>query len=83
MITNKKSWHSVSKVDYQGRRCCVSNYYFSPKPAEEHDYFHVTSFRGRPEQKLRDILLQGDAALRNGIRKIIKHGIRNSSFYKK
>lgn len=83
MSTNKKSWHSVSKVNYQGQRCCVSNYYFSTKPAEEDDYFHVTSFRGRPEQKLRDIILQGDAALRNGVRKIVKHGIKKPSIYKK
>ncbi|MGJ5627871.1 2OG-Fe(II) oxygenase [Nostoc sp. CALU 1950] len=83
MCTNKKSWHSVSKVNYKGRRCCVSNYYFSPKPAEEYDYFHVTSFRGRPEQKLRDIILQGDAALRNGVRKIVKYGIRKPSIYEK
>ena len=83
MITNKKSWHSVSKVNYEGQRCCVSNYYFSSQAGEEKDYFHVTSFRGRPEQKMRDLLLQGDATLRNGIRKLFKHGIRKPHFYEK
>ncbi len=34
MITNRISWHSVSKIEHQGQRCCVSNYYFSPKPAD-------------------------------------------------
>ncbi|MCP6759256.1 MAG: 2OG-Fe(II) oxygenase [Fischerella sp. CENA71] len=81
MITNKSSLHSVSKVNHQGQRCCVSNYYFSPKPAESNEYFHVTSFRGRPEQRLRDIVLQGDAILRNGIRKIFTHGIRKPHYY--
>jgi Rps23 Pro-64 3,4-dihydroxylase Tpa1-like proline 4-hydroxylase len=83
MVTNKTSWHSVSKINYQGRRCCVSNYYFSSKPAEAEKYFHVTSFRGRPEQGLRDIVLQGDAILRNGIRKIVKYGIKKPSIYRK
>jgi len=34
MITNKSSIHSVSKIVAQGKRCCVSNYYFSKKPAK-------------------------------------------------
>jgi Rps23 Pro-64 3,4-dihydroxylase Tpa1-like proline 4-hydroxylase len=83
MITNKKSWHSVSKVMYHGQRCCVSNYYFSSKPADPEEYFHVTSFRGRPEQKFRDTILQGDAMFRNGIRKVFKHGIRKPHYYNK
>ncbi|MBW4603158.1 MAG: 2OG-Fe(II) oxygenase [Calothrix sp. FI2-JRJ7] len=83
MMTNKKSLHSVNKVNYQGQRCCVSNYYFSDQPVETESYFHVTSFRGRPEQKLRDIILQGDAILRNGIRKVFKYGIKKSHYYRK
>lgn len=81
MITHNKSWHSVSKINYQGQRCCVSNYYFSPTPLTDKDYFHVTSFRGRPEQRLRDLILQGDGALRNGIRKVFKHGIRKPHYF--
>jgi Rps23 Pro-64 3,4-dihydroxylase Tpa1-like proline 4-hydroxylase len=83
MVTNKTSLHSVSKVNYPGQRCCVSNYYFSPQPADEKEYFHVTSFRGRPEEKVRDLILQGDAILRNGIRKVFKYGIKKSHFYRK
>jgi Rps23 Pro-64 3,4-dihydroxylase Tpa1-like proline 4-hydroxylase len=75
MATHQKSWHSVSKVNVDRSRCCVSNYYFSEKPLEDHEYFHVTSFRGRPEQPFRDVVLQGDIALRQGIRKIFKTGI--------
>jgi len=75
MATHEKSWHSVSKVNVDRSRCCVSNYYFSEKPLEDHEYFHVTSFRGRPEQPVRDIVLQGDIALRQGIRKIFKGGV--------
>jgi Rps23 Pro-64 3,4-dihydroxylase Tpa1-like proline 4-hydroxylase len=75
MATHEKSWHSVSEVKIDRSRCCVSNYYFSEKPLEDHEYFHVTSFRGRPEQPIRDIVLQGDIALRQGIRKVFKKGI--------
>lgn len=83
MVTNKTSLHSVSPINHHGRRCCISNYYFSPKPATPEKYYHVTSFRGRPEQQLRDIVLQGDAMLRNVVRKIFKHGIKKPHFYKK
>ncbi|MBW4666630.1 MAG: 2OG-Fe(II) oxygenase [Cyanomargarita calcarea GSE-NOS-MK-12-04C] len=83
MVTNKTSLHSVSKVTYPGQRCCVSNYYFSDQPAQKEEYFHVTSFRGRPEERVRDLILQGDAALRNGIRRIFKHGIKKPHYYQK
>jgi Rps23 Pro-64 3,4-dihydroxylase Tpa1-like proline 4-hydroxylase len=84
MATHEKSWHSVSEVTVDRSRCCVSNYYFSAKPLEDHEYFHVTSFRGRPEQPVRDLVLQGDIALRQGIRKIFKAGIvDNKHVYEK
>jgi Rps23 Pro-64 3,4-dihydroxylase Tpa1-like proline 4-hydroxylase len=83
MVTNRTSLHSVSPINHHGRRCCVSNYYFSPKPAATEKYYHVTSFRGRPEQQLRDMVLQGDASLRNLVRKVFKHGIKKPHFYRK
>jgi hypothetical protein len=74
----------VSQVTVDRSRCCISNYYFSEKPLEDHEYFHVTSFRGRPEQPLRDMVLQGDIALRQGIRKVFKKGIvENPHVYRK
>jgi Rps23 Pro-64 3,4-dihydroxylase Tpa1-like proline 4-hydroxylase len=79
MATHEKSWHSVSKVNVDRSRCCVSNYSFSEKPLEDHEYFHVTSFRGRPEQPVRDMVLQGDVALRQGIRKIFKGGVAKTT----
>ena len=84
MITGKSSWHSVSKVLCQGERRCVSNYYFSPHSVDGEDYFHVTSFRGRPEQKFSDSVLRFDSIIRNGIRKIFKKGVvRTSHIYRK
>lgn len=75
MMTDKSSYHSVNPVIYNASRCCVSNYYFSPVSPKSEDYFHVTSFRGRPEQKLRDLVLQADIAIRNKIRKVFPKGI--------
>lgn len=76
MVTHQKSWHSVNPVRAtHASRCCVSNYYFSHTPVSEKEYFHVTSFRGRPEQPVRDVVLQGDAALRMGIRKVFPGGV--------
>jgi Rps23 Pro-64 3,4-dihydroxylase Tpa1-like proline 4-hydroxylase len=84
MITNQSSWHSVSPVVGDGFRCCVSNYYFSKQPADQHEYFHVTSFRGRPNQFFRNIALKIDAAIRMGIRKLLPDGIkRTKHFYNK
>jgi len=77
MATHKKSWHSVSQVRAaQAARCCVSNYYFASTPIEEHAYFHVTTFRGRPEQPVRNFVLRCDAALRMGIRRVFGKGVR-------
>ena len=84
MATHKKSWHSVSKVTVEGFRCCVSNYYFSKAPIDNQSTFHVTTFRGRPEQKFRDKLLKVDAFIRTQIRKVFKKGIvENPHVYKK
>ncbi len=84
MVTNKESWHSVAPVKADAVRCCVSNYYFSKFPADSSDYFHVTSFRARPEQPFRDLLLQTDAAFRMGVRKLFPKGaIQTTHFYNK
>ena len=84
MATHNDSLHSVSPVTFDGFRCCVSNYYFSDEPLLLTDSFHVTSFRGRPENKFIDFILRTDAWLRMGLRKIFKKGIKeNPHVYKK
>lgn len=79
MGTHDRSWHSVSPVAAQGFRCCVSNYYFSDAPLRSTDRFHVTSFRGRPEQVVVDRILQADTLLRSGVRKVLAKGVANTS----
>ena len=84
MATHQNSWHSVSKVLVDNTRCCVSNYYFSKEPLLNSDTFHVTTFRGRPKEKIKDLILQVDNKLRSGVRFLFKKGIReNPHQYKK
>jgi Rps23 Pro-64 3,4-dihydroxylase Tpa1-like proline 4-hydroxylase len=74
METNKTSWHSVSPVTTDRPRCCVSNYYFSKISPDASDYFHVTSFTGRPEEMLKRVVGVADNALRNVVSKTLKKG---------
>lgn len=84
MATHDRSWHSVNKVTIDINRCCISNYYFSDVPSKGSDKFHVTKFRGRPEDTFTNLILDIDASLRMLIRKAFKKGIRkNPHIYRK
>jgi Rps23 Pro-64 3,4-dihydroxylase Tpa1-like proline 4-hydroxylase len=84
MVTHQRSWHSVSRNVSRLDRCCVSNYYFSENPVGDEEYFHVTSFRGRPEQPARDAVLRADIWLRMMLRRFFRNGIKeNPHFYRK
>ena len=84
MATHDASWHSVNKVLVDRSRCCISNYYFSDFSLKESDKFHVTKFRGRPEDTFTNLVLDIDANLRMLVRKVFKKGIRkNPHRYKK
>ena len=84
MATHQNSWHSVSKITENQVRCCVSNYYFSKEPLLPSDAFHITTFRGWPSEKLKDIVLQIDNKIRSGVRYLFKKGVReNPHQYKK
>jgi len=84
MQTDERSWHSVSRVEHAGERCCVSNYYFSPRPAGTDASYHVTSFRGWPDQKVPDLFMRLDSGVRKMIRKIGGNWLfKNPHVYKK
>jgi hypothetical protein len=72
METNKSSWHSVSPMLVDQARCCVSNYYFSEISPDDTRYFHITSFTGRPEEKLKRVLGTLDNGLRNFISRLLR-----------
>jgi len=83
MATNRKSWHSVSEVLHERARCCVSNYYFSTYSPEQQEYFHATSFRGRPEESVTDTVLRADNALRTTLLKVFGPKVfKNPHVYK-
>jgi len=82
METHHLSWHSVSKVQRQdGKRCCVSNYNFSKQSPLEHEYYHVTSFAGRPENPGKKWLFKADNLLRSGLRALKRDGFGKKDLY--
>ena len=72
METNKTSWHSVDPVLNEVSRCCLSSYYFSPYSSCGEDYYHVTSFLGRPEQIFKRAYGRIDNIFRNTIARTLK-----------
>lgn len=74
METNKVSWHSVSKVVVDRPRCCVSTYVFSPESQDGTEYFHVTSFLGRPDEPGRRVLGRIDNTLRQVASTVLRTG---------
>lgn len=81
MSTNDKSWHSVNEVKADGKRCCISNYYFSPHSPNGYETTHVTYFMARPEQKVRRVLTKLDSELRTKLRKIKKDGFAKKDVF--
>lgn len=84
METHGRSWHSVSRVTARVPRRCLSNYYFSPISVRLEDRYHVTSFRGRPGESMRDLALRADSAARWTVRKLVGTKlIHNPHVYKR
>ncbi len=69
MTTNRTSWHSVAPVR-RGERRCLSNYLFSQSSPDGSDYYHVTSYTGRPGQTGRRALAIFDNAARQFARRL-------------
>ena len=67
METTSTSWHSVDPVVSEKNRCCVSNYYFSNESPTGKDYYHVTSFLGRPGQTGKRIYGRIDNFMRKSV----------------
>ncbi|MEN9782347.1 MAG: hypothetical protein RL208_497 [Pseudomonadota bacterium] len=84
MSTDEISWHSVSPIVSDGIRRCFSNYYFTKSSPNNKDYFHVTTFKSRPEQSLKvKMILCADGIIRNVLRKIKKRNVKNISHIRK
>ena len=74
METSSLTWHSVEPVTSIKPRLAISGYYFSKKSPSKTDYYHVTSFTGRPEQRIKRIYGVIDNYLRNTAAKVFKVG---------
>jgi Rps23 Pro-64 3,4-dihydroxylase Tpa1-like proline 4-hydroxylase len=87
METNKTSWHSVSPVKISMPRCCVSIYYYSKESPHSFKYFHVTSFVGRPNEKIKRALSIVDNNLRNAFANLFRiwrgESLSNKKTFKK
>ena len=70
METARNTWHSVDSIKSNKRRCCLSNYYFSNSSPEKKDYYHVTSFTGRPNEKFKRLFGKVDNKLRQAFANI-------------
>jgi Rps23 Pro-64 3,4-dihydroxylase Tpa1-like proline 4-hydroxylase len=81
METNSLSWHSVNEVKAEGKRCCVSNYYFTPHPPGGEEHFHITFFQARPEQHVRRFITLADSSVRTLLRKVVKQGVGKKDLY--
>ncbi len=82
METDSESWHSVSKVTKPDSfRCCVSNYYFSPQSPTGTDYFHITRFKGRPDEPLKRFISDIDSVLRTVARSFKRSGFGKKDLY--
>lgn len=91
IATDPFTLHSVNPVRVNRQRCCVVNYYFSsnpPRRMQGKQFYISTSFRGRPDQPLRDVVLRMDGLLRTKGRMLLnplfRRGIlKNQHFYDK
>lgn len=84
MLTDEHSWHSVNQIQHDGRRCCVSNYYFSREAPSAEDYAHATTFRAEHGRGLADIAMRADNALRTTVLNSVGGTLwRNPHVYKR
>lgn len=83
METHQESFHSVSKIsNAQKPRCCISNYNFTLQSPTGKNHFHVTSFKARPEQRLKNVFFTLDRLARSGARKIRRQGFGKKDLYR-
>jgi hypothetical protein len=71
----------MSRIGVERFRCCVSNYYLSPRSPTGVDYYHVTSFSAQPDPKVRQLIGWADAKVRQGLRRLVPAGLGRKDLY--
>ena len=79
METTKNSWQSVDRIFSNIKRCYFSKYFFSKDSPEDHRYYHVTSFLGKPNAKIKRFYEVKSNLLRNTFVKITSSSRGKSS----
>jgi hypothetical protein len=60
---HERSWHSINQVNAKRPRRALVHTYYASEPLARHAYKHGLSFRGRPDQSLRDLVLRASQSL--------------------
>jgi len=77
METHTDSIHGVSQVSLEGgMRACISNYYFSPEPANHKDHVHKTTFFARTEDPATTKLQLG---VESGAKRLLARFMKNDT----
>jgi Rps23 Pro-64 3,4-dihydroxylase Tpa1-like proline 4-hydroxylase len=71
---DEHAWHSISPVSTKRRCCGLFSYYHARVAARPGNDSIVTAYRGRPEQKLRDLLLRADTFARQSLYRFVIDG---------
>lgn len=81
--TNRKSWHSHRRVNTPDgdTRKSINLYYFTEQSPEPEDYYHITSFRGRPNELINKVLYPLDNIVRTVARKFRKNKDRHAVLF--
>lgn len=85
METHTDSVHSVTKVVKPGgMRACISNYYFSPVPANHKEHVHKTTFFARPEDgAIKKLQLAAEGKAKNFLARFLGNGVKNTAHRRK
>jgi hypothetical protein len=60
---HERSWHSINRVNAKRPRRALEHTYYASEPLAKRAYKHPVSFRGRPDQSLRDLVLRYSQSL--------------------
>ena len=64
---HERSWHSINRVTAKRARRALVHTYYAPAPLAKREYKHGVSFRGRPDQSVRDLVLRYSQSLPNAV----------------
>jgi hypothetical protein len=60
---HERSWHSINRVNAKRPRRALVHSYYASEPLAKRAYKHGLSFRGRPDQSVRDLVLRYSQSL--------------------